>query len=446
MMRRLAWAAVGVVVLGGAAFTAVAGAESAPRYRLAVATTGDVQQTITVSGTVDRVNRADVSFGTSGKVATLSASVGDAVSAGQTLGSLETASLQAAVDRAASDVSGAESRLSEAESAVSEPAGPSAGALVQEVKDAQTAASGALKAAADAVAAQAAACADPTAPACAAAGGATLTAQHAVSSAQETLQGKLNALSAALASTQSSPPSAGSVAEAQASVDQAKVKLVEAQQALAGAVLTSPITGTVASVAVAVGGQAGPDTPALVVVGEGAIDVAATVPVEELDKLAVGQEATVTPVGTSERIAGQVTRVGTLPDPAAETIAYPVTITVDSPPASLATGSSATASVVVATAKDVLTVPTSAITRSAVTVLTGDQPTLTRVTTGAVGPSRTEIKEGLQAGDQVVLADLDAPLPTGDDSPGAGGFVGGGPQSGPVGGGPDGNVHIRPGK
>ena len=105
-----------------------------------------------------------------------------------------------------------------------------------------------------------------------------------------------------------------------------------------------------------------------------------------------------TPVGTSTKVPGTVTRVGTLPDPNAETTAYPVTITVDEPPATLAAGSSATASVVVATAKDVLTVPTSAVNRGTVTVLNGDQTTVTRVTVGAVGPTRTEIKEGLTAG------------------------------------------------
>ena len=371
-MRRLVWLAVGVVAGAGFAVVTVAGAESAGRYRVAAAAVGDVTQTVAVSGTVDRVNRADVSFGTDGTVASLSVAVGDAVSAGQELGSLDTATLQAAADKAQSDVDQAEADLSTASTAVEEEASdspddstsPVAG-LVQEVKDAQTAASAALKAASDAVAAQESACVDPASAACATAGSATLTAQQAVKAAQDTLQAKLDALSAAVAaassesssseSSQSGPSadSAGSVAEAQAAVDEANVKLVEAQQALAGATLKSPITGTVASVTAGVGDRTSTGTAVVVVVGEGAAEVSATVPVEQLDKLSVGQEATVTPVGTSEKVPGTVTRVGTLPDPNAETTAYPVTITVDEPPATLAAGSSATASVVVATAKDV---------------------------------------------------------------------------------------------
>lgn len=496
-MRRLAWAVASALVAGGTAFAVVSFADADPggRYRVATVSVGDVAQSVSVSGTVDRVNRADVSFGTDGALTTLSVGVGDAVSAGQELGSLDTASLQAAVDKAESDIDQAESNLSTAESAVEEAAsssessdssdssgaasgsssGPDSSALVQEVKAAQSAASAALKAATDAVAAQTTACADPTAAACAAAGSATLTAQQAVKTAQDTLQTKLDALSAALASSSdasdadssdsgssdsgssdsgssdsSSRPSgdssdtasASSVAEAQAAVDEAKVKLVEAQQALAGATLKSPITGTVASVASTVGDQVSAGTTVVVVVGEGAADVAATVTVEQLTKLAVGQEATVTPVGTSEKVTGTVTRVSTLPDPNAESVAYPVTITVDKPPATMAAGSSATASIVVATAKDVLTVPTSAVIRNSVTILNGDQPTVTPVTVGAVGPTRTEITEGVSKGQQVVLANLDSPLPTSDQS-NQGGFLEGGGPGGGGGGGP--MMRMRPG-
>jgi multidrug efflux pump subunit AcrA (membrane-fusion protein) len=442
MMRRLVWVVAGAVALAGAGFavTTVADADSGSRYRVATVSVGDVAQAVSVSGTVDRVNRADVAFGTDGTLASLSVAVGDTVNAGQELGALDTTSLQAAVDKATADVDSAESNLSTAEDAVEEEASSddsSTGSQVQDVKNAQSAASAALKAAADAVTAQTAACADPASEACAAAGSATLTAQQAVQKAQDALQAKLDALSSSQQS--SSGPSqdsasASSVAEAQAAVDEAKVKLVEAEQALAGATLKSPITGTVASVTGVVGDQVSASTAVVVVVGEGAAEVSATVAVEQLSKLSVGQEATVTPVGTSEKVTGSVTRVSTLPDPNAESVAYPVTITVDEPPATMAAGSSATASIVVATAEDVLTVPTSAVNRNTVTLLNADQTTtVTRVTVGAVGPTRTEITEGVAKGDQVVLANLDSPLPTSDQST-QGGFTGGGPGGGGGGG------------
>jgi multidrug efflux pump subunit AcrA (membrane-fusion protein) len=480
-MRRLAWVVAGVVVVAGTGFAVVtaAGADEGGRYRTATVASGDVSQTVSVSGTVDHVNRFDGSFGTDGTVATLPA-VGATVSEGQELGTLDTAAPQAAVDKAQAELTDAETALSEASSAAEEAASSdasddssdassgddsgedssAAAEVVQAVKDAQSAASSALKAASDAVTAQAAACVDPASTACAAAGSATLAAQQAVQTAQDTLQTKLDALSAALsaqsqtaessessesedsrAGPSDSSASASSVAEAQAAVDEASVKLLEAQQALAGAKLTSPITGTVALVASAVGEQVSAGDSVVVVIGEGAAEVSATVPVEKVGDLAVGQEAEVTPAGLSSPVKGTVTRVGTIPDANADSVAYPVTITVDKPPATMAAGSSATAAIVVATAEDVLTVPTSAVNRGTVTVLSGDQTTVTRVTVGAVGPTRTEITEGLSAGDQVVLANLDSPLPTSDQSTntGPGGFTDGG---GPPGGG---MMRVRPG-
>jgi multidrug efflux pump subunit AcrA (membrane-fusion protein) len=48
-----------------------------------------------------------------------------------------------------------------------------------------------------------------------------------------------------------------------------------------------------------------------------------------------------------------------------------------------------------------------------VEVLTNGKPVQVRVTVGAAGSDRTQIRSGLSAGQQVVLADLAMPLPTG---------------------------------
>ncbi len=426
-MKRLVVAAV-VVAAAGLAVVTFADASPSPRYRLATATVGDVAQTVTVSGTVDHVNRADVAFGTDGTVATLTVSPGDTVTAGQELGSLDTADLQAAVDRASAQVSAAEDALAEEEAAQEEAAGRSdeLASNQQQVRTAQSAATKALKTAADALAAQEKACVEPTSQTCTAAVTATRAAQEAVQRAQTALQSAIEALAG---SVPEEPESAGAVAESQASVDEAKAKLVEAEQALAGARLTAPITGTVGAVTAVVGDGVSAGASVVTVIGEGAASVTATVPLEQLAALAAGQEAEVTPMGTQTAVAGTVTKVGTLPDANSETVAYPVTITVADPPASMAAGSTASATITVATAADVVTVPTSAVRRGVVTVLSGEQTTPTRVTVGAVGAVRTEIKEGLAEGDQVVVADLDAPLPTNDQTSGPEGFVGGG---GPV--------------
>jgi HlyD family secretion protein len=144
--------------------------------------------------------------------------------------------------------------------------------------------------------------------------------------------------------------------------------------------------------------------------------------VDQLPSLAVGQKATVTPAGGTP-VEGTVTSIGALPVEDAQEVVYPVTVTVAEPPAVLAPGSSAVAAIEVARAQDVLTVPTSAVTDGMVRVLAGKELTMIPVTVGAVGPTRTEITDGVAEGDEVVLADLDAELPTGDDTQGPGGFL-----------------------
>ena len=429
-MKRLSWI-VAAVLVAGAGLAAVTLADASPgtRYRVATATKGDVAQTVTVSGTADHVNRADVAFGTDGTVAALTVAPGDTVTAGQELGTLDTTELEAAVSKAESQVAAATDALDENEAAQEEAAGRSdeLASNQDKVRTAQTAATAALKAAADALAAQEKACTDPASATCTAAVTATRGAQESVQRAQTTLQAAIEAL-ATTVPTQ--PESADQVAESQASVDEAAAKLVEAEQALAGATVTAPIAGTVGAVAATPGDGVSAGDTVVTIIGAGAAVVSATVPVEQLASLAVGQEAAVTPVGTSTTVAGTVTKVGTLPDAASETVAYPVTITVPEPPASMAAGSVATATITIAEVEDVLTVPTSAVRRGTVTVLSGEEATPTRVTTGAVGLSRTEIKDGLAEGDQVVLADLDSPVPTNDQQSGPGFGPGGG--GGPV--------------
>ena len=82
----------------------------------------------------------------------------------------------------------------------------------------------------------------------------------------------------------------------------------------------------------------------------------------------------------------------------------------------MAEGSTASVSIVTGVARNAVTVPTSAIsrtgTRAVVRVLDGDTVTRTVVTVGVVGKRKVSISQGLKAGATVVLADLDAAVPT----------------------------------
>ncbi|MPZ83800.1 MAG: HlyD family efflux transporter periplasmic adaptor subunit [Actinophytocola sp.] len=486
----LRWTAVVVVVGIGASVGVVAFADDdddpADRYRFATATVGDVAQTVATSGTVDFVNRADVSFGVDGTLAEVSVRQGQQVSAGQRLATLDSAGLQAAADAAEADLAEAKATLeadqrkqeesvaadSDTDTGADEPGPDETGTdgqalreQQQAVRAAQTAAGKAIAASKAALAAQTKACAEAPAPddtqpeadgaapdaACADALADAMSTQDAVADAQGVLQKKIDELAAAMnsaASEMDTPdgdsrdsqpdgaPTAATIATDQAAVDTAESGLRQADQALAQVTLTAPIAGTVASVGVAAGDDVSAGNPVVVLIGAGAAVVETTVPVERIGEIEVGQTATVTPSGSTAGIEGTVSRIGLLADDSAESVAYPVTITVDEPTAAMPAGSTAGVAIVIDTAEGVLTVPTSAVhngTPSTVTVLAGAESTPREVTVGAVGPLRTEIETGLEEGERVVLADLDTPLPSADQQTGPSGRTmppGGGPVMG----------------
>lgn len=112
--RRLRWSAAGavaVLAVGGGTAYAVTGSTDAPHYRTVAAVTGDVEQTLASSGTVDAAHRADLGFATAGTVAALRVAVGDTVKAGQVLAVLDTTDLDAAVTEAKAKLAQAVAQL-----------------------------------------------------------------------------------------------------------------------------------------------------------------------------------------------------------------------------------------------------------------------------------------------------------------------------------------------
>jgi multidrug efflux pump subunit AcrA (membrane-fusion protein) len=114
-------------------------------------------------------------------------------------------------------------------------------------------------------------------------------------------------------------------------------------------------------------------------------------------------------------------------------------VSLDGDTSTLGNGSAGELSIVTQSVDAAVAVPSSAVTtdgtRSTVTVLSGDSTKTVNVRTGVTGGSWTEITNGLTVGETVVLADLDAALPTSATSattnnrggpgafPGGGGFV-----------------------
>ena len=213
-----------------------------------------------------------------------------------------------------------------------------------------------------------------------------------------------------------STDSASRIASDEAAVTQAELALKQAQTALGQATLTAPVAGTVAAVGLTVGESAGSN--GITIIGGSGATVTVDVPVASLPKIAVGQEADVTPPGAVAAVKGTVQEVGLLPTETSGSAAtYPVVVLVPEATATLASGARASVSILVGQAAGVVTVPNSAITTASttsafVTVVKGGLTTRTAVTLGTVGPTHSQVSKGLHAGDTVLLADASEAIPT----------------------------------
>ncbi|HZP31068.1 MAG TPA: HlyD family efflux transporter periplasmic adaptor subunit, partial [Acidimicrobiia bacterium] len=219
--------------------------------------------------------------------------------------------------------------------------------------------------------------------------------------------------------SRSSAPTSADLAAYQKAVDAATADVATAYQALAQATIASPIQGTVVAVNLAPGDAvtAGSTTANVVVQGEGGFEVTTSVDVTRISDVAVGQAATVVPDGTHTSLPGKVTAISVVPTSTTSTAtSYRVVVGLADPSRELGNGSTGTVTIVTRSAKAALAVPTSALTplgrRATVTALQNGSPTTVVVGVGVVGATWTEITSGLTRGQQVVLADQSAPLPS----------------------------------
>ena len=219
---------------------------------------------------------------------------------------------------------------------------------------------------------------------------------------------------------QSASSSAAGLAADQAAIEQARADLVDARQQLGQAVLRATRSGTVRSLDARSGDEVSAGDVVAVVVGGRAVTVETAIPESKIGQVQVGQRVRVSMPGESDAAEGTVTAIGLVADSSSGTASYPVTVTVEDPTIALPAGSEALLAIVVATAEDVVTVPLSAVTRRGdqATVQTWDGKELSDepVTIGTVGARDVEVTDGLAAGDEVVLADMDEDITGASDS------------------------------
>jgi membrane fusion protein, macrolide-specific efflux system len=391
--RRVIITAAVVVVLAGAGIGAWAATRPAPApaYRLTSVTTGTLRQTLSSTGTIQPAQQENLNFAVSGQVTAVSATVGEQVSAGQTLATVNSASLAASVAEAQATVSSDAARVS---------------------ADGTSSASSAQLAADQAAA---------------------TAAQNQLTSAQN-----------ALAEANLTSPIAGTVVA---------VNLTQGQQVsgASGSGSTGGSGGSGGSGAAGgsgggAGGGAGgggaasasssassssstSSTAQVVVISTGAYLVNAGVDDTEVGQVKAGDQAVITPDGATTPVYGTVSSVAMLASGSSSVPTYPVTISVTGTPAGLHAGASATVSIIVKQLSNVLVVPTAAIHytggKPAVYEMSGGKQVSHSITTGMSSGAQTQVLTGLTEGTQVVIPGAPA---------GAGGAGGAGARTGGRGG------------
>jgi len=226
------------------------------------------------------------------------------------------------------------------------------------------------------------------------------TAQAHLSSAQIALDAANQSL--ALLQQKGGPQSTGL---ASTQVDQAQAASDLAQSQLSNTRVLSPITGLIASRAVDPGELVSSAVPAIVVIDISTLDAETSVEEGVVDTVHVGEEVTVSvDAADVSGVAGVVRSVSPAADP--RTLAYTVKVRLDQPPEAVRPGMFARVSFPVDRRVDVLTIPNSAIqSESGVqyvySVVNG---VLRRVDiqTGLSDASLTEVLGGLSEGAMVV--------------------------------------------
>jgi len=214
-------------------------------------------------------------------------------------------------------------------------------------------------------------------------------------------------------------PTASDIAGYQQDVDAAQSALDVAYLAVAQATIASPIDGTVIAVNIAPGDSvsAGSATETIVIQGAGGYEATTTVSLADVADVKVGATATVLPDGSSTAFNGKVVSVAVVPTTStAGTSSFAVAIALDGDTSALHNGGIGSVAIVTGSTEPTLAVPTSAVTTDGSThtvqVYDGTTVTTTRVEVGVIGPVWTQITSGLTEGQQVVVAELDKPLPS----------------------------------
>ena len=406
--RQRAVLAGGVVVVLVAAGVGIwlsedSSASPTPTSELVAAASSTLRQTVSSSGTIEPAQQANLNFATSGQVTSVSATVGEKVTAGKVLATVSSASLSADV---------AQAEATEATDAAKLSSDQAAGVTSAQLTADQTAVTAAENQVTDAK--QALAEANLTSPITGVVASVDLSVGQQVSGDGSSGGG-------------SSGGGSGSGGLG-----------TGASGAGSGGASSTGSTGSTGS-----SGSGSSSSAQVVVISTNAYVVNATVDDTEVGSVQAGDQAQIVPDGAITPVYGVVSSVGLIASTTSGVASYPVTIAVTGSPGGLYPGASATVTLIVKQLNNVTTVPTAALhyTSGGVEVyeMVNGRQVAHPVTVGMASAGETQITSGLSVGTKVVVQGLragGAGGTTGGTGRGTrGGFGGGGGGFGGAGGG-----------
>ena len=222
---------------------------------------------------------------------------------------------------------------------------------------------------------------------------------------------------------------------AQVSVDNANNAVATATTNLNSAVLTAPAAGIVASIANQVGEfvtGGNTNSPFIVLTNTQSLVLHGTIGESDVAKLKIGQVANLTVDAlTGQRMTGRVVSLDPVATIQSGVPVYGIDIAVDVPASGIKAGMSASASVILASKQNVLTVPNTTIRtvngQRGVQVLKDGEVVDTAATFGLANDTVTEVVTGLAEGDVVIIPTVRATTTSANPNrgvqiPGAGGL------------------------
>jgi multidrug efflux pump subunit AcrA (membrane-fusion protein) len=476
--RRVALNGGLAVLLVGAAAVAYfeVGADSSASAssftREATVERGTVLAQVSASGNLALAAQSSLAFGAAGKVTAVKVSVGQQVTAGQVLATIDPTAADLALTEANEQLTVAQDNLSKAQD------GPSSAQQAVD-NDQLTSDENAVTDAQDTLNAEEAlptTCPTPgkTSSSTDCSTPAQLTQdQNSLTNAEDALQ------TARDTQTLNNEVDPGTLAQDQEAVTQAQAAVNTAQQGVSGTTITAPSAGTILTIAGQVGteasagssttgasssssgsgssssstGTTGASTTGSASSSSGSsstssgsgtfitmadvnqLQITADVSETDIDSIKDGQDATITLNALPDTPLGAtVAAISPTSTTVSDVVEYAVTLDlVGDAPSGVRPGQSASILITTGEAADSLYVPSSAITTtgssSYVTVIENGKDVLTKVTTGVVGTTDTAISSGLTQGQEVL--ETISTSSTGSTTTGRGfGGIGGGAGTG----------------